>query len=197
MTGRAASCEYALSLRKRTADPPLSCAGSYATTVATFRFFSAPGARQYVGNHGGWSTDHKRQNSFNKRDAAPVCDKLRSLCPLNAKFINIEAAQNDFSLDVVPPAPHCDPPPHQSNRNAGGSGEISTHRTFSAHRTPTGGNSNRPSRIANSIGTCVNSAGLPHLDRTALTGKRLRFFADRAAKKWPLRGSLKGPAGDL
>ena len=24
----------------------------------------------------------------------------------------------------------------------------------------------------------------------------LRFFADRAAKKWPLRGSLKGPAGD-
>jgi hypothetical protein len=27
--------------------------------------------------------------------------------------------------------------------------------------------------------------------------KELRFFADRAAKKWPLRGSLKGPAGDL
>jgi len=27
--------------------------------------------------------------------------------------------------------------------------------------------------------------------------KKLRFFADRAAKKWPLRGSLKGPAGDL
>jgi hypothetical protein len=25
----------------------------------------------------------------------------------------------------------------------------------------------------------------------------LRFFADWAAKKWPLRGSLKGPAGDL
>jgi transcriptional regulator with XRE-family HTH domain len=28
-------------------------------------------------------------------------------------------------------------------------------------------------------------------------GKKLRFFADGAAKKWPLRGSLKGPAGDL
>ena len=27
--------------------------------------------------------------------------------------------------------------------------------------------------------------------------KSLRFFADWAAKKWPLRGSLKGPAGDL
>jgi predicted dithiol-disulfide oxidoreductase (DUF899 family) len=27
--------------------------------------------------------------------------------------------------------------------------------------------------------------------------KELRFFADWAAKKWPLRGSLKGPAGDL
>ena len=24
--------------------------------------------------------------------------------------------------------------------------------------------------------------------------KDLRFFADRAAKKWPLRGSLKSPA---
>ena len=27
--------------------------------------------------------------------------------------------------------------------------------------------------------------------------KRLRFFADRAAKKWPLRGSLKLAAGCL
>ena len=31
----------------------------------------------------------------------------------------------------------------------------------------------------------------------AKTFKVLRFFADWAAKKWPLRGSLKGPAGDL
>jgi hypothetical protein len=26
---------------------------------------------------------------------------------------------------------------------------------------------------------------------TAVRGKDLRFFADRASKKWPLRGSLK------
>ena len=28
-------------------------------------------------------------------------------------------------------------------------------------------------------------------------GKKLRFFADRAAKKWPLRGSLKLGVGCL
>ena len=123
------------------------------------------------GSHGGWSTEHKRQNSFNKRDAAPVCDKLRSLCPLNAKFINIEAAQNDFSLDVVPPAPHCDLPPHQSNRNAGSSGEISTHRTFSAHRTPTGETpiGLRASRIAPALAftaqDCPTSIGRRSLGR--------------------------------
>ena len=33
--------------------------------------------------------------------------------------------------------------------------------------------------------------------RSGLHLKNLRFFADWAAKKWPLRGSLKGPAGDL
>lgn len=55
----------------------------------------------YVGTHYGWSTDHKRQKLFdNKRDAAPVCNKLRSLCPRNARFINIEA--DDLSLDTVP-----------------------------------------------------------------------------------------------
>jgi hypothetical protein len=38
-----------------------------------------------------------------------------------------------------------------------------------------------------------------HHDKFLAAGptKNLRFFADRAAKKWPLRGSLKGPAGDL
>jgi len=57
----------------------------------------------YVGNHGGWSTDYKRQKLFaDKRDAGPVCHKLRSLCPRNAKFINIETAQHDLSVDVVP-----------------------------------------------------------------------------------------------
>ena len=60
----------------------------------------------YVGNHGRWSTDHKRQKLFdNKRDAGPVCDKLRSLCPRNAKFINIETAQHDLPLDVVQRTP--------------------------------------------------------------------------------------------
>jgi hypothetical protein len=28
------------------------------------------------------------------RDARPVCQELRTLCPRNAKFINVEAAQN-------------------------------------------------------------------------------------------------------
>ena len=32
---------------------------------------------------------------------------------------------------------------------------------------------------------------LPVQDRTDDELKKLRFFADRAAKKWPLRGSLK------
>ena len=60
----------------------------------------------YMGNHGAWSTDHKRQKLFdNKRDAGPVCDRLRSLCPRNAKFINIETAQHDLSLDVASRTP--------------------------------------------------------------------------------------------
>ena len=57
----------------------------------------------YVGSHGGWSTDYKRQKLFdNKRDAGSVCRKLRSLFPRNAKFIKIEAAQHDLFLEVVP-----------------------------------------------------------------------------------------------
>jgi hypothetical protein len=85
--------------------------------------------------------------------------------------INIEAAQNDFSLDVVPPAPHCDLPPHQSNRNAGSSGEISTHRPFSAHRTPTGETpiGRRASRIASALAftaqDCPTSIGRRSLGR--------------------------------
>ena len=57
----------------------------------------------YDGSDSRWSTDHKRQNLFdNKRDARPVCDELRSLCPRNAEVINIEAEQDDPSLDEVP-----------------------------------------------------------------------------------------------
>ena len=58
----------------------------------------------YVGGHGRWSTDHKRQKLFDqKRDAGPVCHELRSLCPHNRAVINIEAVQDDSSLDVAPP----------------------------------------------------------------------------------------------
>jgi hypothetical protein len=49
----------------------------------------------YDGSESRWSTDHKRQNLFDKkRDARSVCLELRRLCPRNAKFINIEAAHN-------------------------------------------------------------------------------------------------------
>ena len=57
----------------------------------------------YDGSNSRWSTDHKRQKLFDKqRDVRPVCHELRSLCPRNAKVINIEAEQDDPSLDVVP-----------------------------------------------------------------------------------------------
>ena len=60
----------------------------------------------YVGNHGGWSTDQKRQKLFDqKRDARPVCHKLRSLCPRTANFINTEVAQVDPFFHMVLPAP--------------------------------------------------------------------------------------------
>jgi len=49
----------------------------------------------YDGSGSRWSTDQKRQSLFGKmRDARPVCLELRTLCPRNAKFINVEAAQN-------------------------------------------------------------------------------------------------------
>jgi len=39
----------------------------------------------YDGSESRWSTDHKRQNLFDKkRDAKPVCQELRKLCPRNA-----------------------------------------------------------------------------------------------------------------
>src|ERR1700722_2929167 len=53
----------------------------------------------YDGSDSRWSTDHRRQKLFdNKRDARPVCEKLRSVCPRNAEVINIEAEQ-DAELD--------------------------------------------------------------------------------------------------
>ena len=71
----------------------------------TFR--SRPDARitgWYDGSHSRWSTDRNRHKVFEKkRDARAVCHELRSLCPRNAKVINIEAEQEDPSLDVVSP----------------------------------------------------------------------------------------------
>ena len=52
-----------------------------------------------------WSTDHRRQKLFDSEHAARmVCNGLRSLCPRNASVINIEVAEDDPSLRVVPPA---------------------------------------------------------------------------------------------
>jgi hypothetical protein len=57
----------------------------------------------YAGSQSRWSTDHKRQKLFdNKRDARRVCHELRSLCPRNAEVTNIEVAQREPSLDLVP-----------------------------------------------------------------------------------------------
>jgi len=58
----------------------------------------------YDGSNSRWSTDHNRQKVFDeKRDARPVCHELRSLCPRNADVINIEAEQDEPSLEVASP----------------------------------------------------------------------------------------------
>lgn len=50
----------------------------------------------YDGSRSQWSTDDARQKLFdNKRDAKSIRDELRSLCPRNAKVINIEQKQVD------------------------------------------------------------------------------------------------------
>ena len=60
----------------------------------------------YAGRNSLWSTDHNRQKRFdNPRDVSTVCRELRSLCPRNAKVINIEVAQDDRQLSVVLPKP--------------------------------------------------------------------------------------------
>ena len=56
----------------------------------------------YSGSDSRWSTDHKRQKLFdNRHDARAVREELRSLCPRNAKVINIEVAQDYSSLNGV------------------------------------------------------------------------------------------------
>ena len=60
----------------------------------------------YAGRNSVWSTDHKRKQRFdNPQDASAVCKDLRSRCPRNAKVINIEVAEDDAYLPVVPPKP--------------------------------------------------------------------------------------------
>ena len=50
----------------------------------------------YDGSHCRWSTDHKRRRLFHhKHEAKPIREELRSLCPRNAKVINVEPEQVD------------------------------------------------------------------------------------------------------
>ena len=45
----------------------------------------------YDGSESRWSTDHQRQQLFDKkRDAIPICRELREICPRNANVINVE-----------------------------------------------------------------------------------------------------------
>jgi hypothetical protein len=58
----------------------------------------------YAGRSCLWSTDHTRQKRFDDpHDASTVCHELRSLCPRNAKVINIEATGDDRQLSVLLP----------------------------------------------------------------------------------------------
>ena len=50
----------------------------------------------YDGSRGRWSTEHKRRRLFaNRHEAKSIRDELRSLCPRNAKVINVEPEQVD------------------------------------------------------------------------------------------------------
>jgi hypothetical protein len=45
----------------------------------------------YDGSRSRWSTDQMRQRLFDKKhEAKSIRDELRSLCPRNAKVINVE-----------------------------------------------------------------------------------------------------------
>jgi hypothetical protein len=53
----------------------------------------------YDGSRSRWSTDHTRQRLFdNKHEAKSMRDKLRSLCPRNAKVINVESEKAPANL---------------------------------------------------------------------------------------------------
>jgi len=55
----------------------------------------------YDGSDSRWSTDRKRQSLFAvKRDAGPICQELRRLCPRNAELINVETVRPADSDDL-------------------------------------------------------------------------------------------------
>jgi hypothetical protein len=50
----------------------------------------------YTGDNCRWSTDHKREKLFHRReDVEPVVVRLRELCPSNAESINVETRSSD------------------------------------------------------------------------------------------------------
>ena|SRR5271155_4613209 len=72
----------------------------------------------YAGTNSRWSTDHQRQKRFDNRDdASAVCHELRSLCPRNAKVINIEVAQDDPRFAAL--TPRSRPSPYLADTRSG------------------------------------------------------------------------------
>ena len=66
----------------------------------------------FAGRNCLWSTDHNWQKRFdNPGDARAVCRELRSLCPRNAKVINIEVTGDDRQISVVLPKSRVSIPP--------------------------------------------------------------------------------------
>jgi len=57
----------------------------------------------YDGSDSRWSRSQRQKLFDENRDAGPVCDELRNLCPRHAEVINIEAKQDDPSPDVASP----------------------------------------------------------------------------------------------
>jgi hypothetical protein len=67
----------------------------------------------YDGSDSRWSTDRERQKLFDtERDARSVCHELRSLCPRNAKVINIEATRRGKRQLAASPASEPQPGAH-------------------------------------------------------------------------------------
>jgi hypothetical protein len=92
------------SLRERVSTPRggKECKMRYSITLRSRT--DATIAAWYDGSDSRWSTDRQRQKLFdNRRDAKPLCQELRNLCPRNAKVINIEVEQDNPTVEIVPP----------------------------------------------------------------------------------------------